>query len=287
MMAHQETHGICQSIYDAMAGDRADRYVSEFLVPSLLRSQRHRYESPIEAVDVYGSSFRCLAAIFGHYGFSRRGRERAELAATAIEALHRTGSEDDFGQFLGLSNAQVLWDNFVEVCHEHRRKPLEQLNAGVVAGMAELAQEIYRIDGRGSIALWIVDGIRRTGRCEPQFLRMVDVRGIGPKLASLIMRDVIHFFDVESLIDPIDRLYMIPIDKWMRQVAPYAIDEERAEDLADWMLAGKIAKYARKCHVSSVRFTMGTTFFGLRELRAGEDFEDRIEQVVGARFFLK
>ena len=262
-----------------MSGERADYYVGEMLVPALARACRSHHE--IESIcNRLMGPYRCLEAVYSHYAFARRGRDRFELSEIAVEALHRTSSEDDFGQFLGLSNAETLWGAFVAVCQEKGRKPMEQLNGGVVAGMAELAQEVYQIDGAGSIAAWVQKGVLQTGRIEPQFLRMVDVRGIGPKITSLFLRDLVFLFQLEEEIDHADRLYVQPIDKWIRMIAPYVIDEPNADDLADWILAGKLSKYARRAEVSGIGFNMGTTWFGMREVRAPEFFDSAVRHVV-------
>ena len=267
------------ALFRAMSGPKADHYIGEVLVPSLARPCRasHSTEAISEQLQ---KPYRCLEVIFAHYAFARRGRERFELSEIALEALHRTVEEETFGNFLALDHAETLWDSFDTICRERGRKSMEQLNIGVIAGIAELAQEIYRLDGSGSIVNWIVKSVNQKGRIEPQFLRMVDVRGVGPKITSLFLRDVVLLFGLEERLEHSDRLYVQPIDKWMRSIAPYVIEEPNAENLADWILAGKLSKYARKAGVSGVRFNMGTTWFGMREVRAPEFFESAVRQAI-------
>lgn len=278
-MPHPELRPENLAIMRAMSGPKADLYVDEVLIPSLARACRVAHDEQSIRLALAGP-YSCLEAIYSHYAFARRGKDRYELSEAAAEALHRIADEDDFGQFLALDNAESLWSAFAEVCRERGRKPMEQLNSGVIAGMAELAQEIAQIGGSGSIAEWIASGIRQSGRVEPQFLRMVDVRGIGPKITSLILRDVVFFFDLEDLVEPADRLYIQPIDKWTRMIAPYVIDEPNADDLADWILAGKFSKYTRRAGVSGIRFNMGTSLFGMREVRAPEFFDSAIRYLL-------
>jgi hypothetical protein len=256
-----------------LGGERAYRYVAEVLLPSLGRCTGDRAPTPASISKNLQSGYKSLAVIYGHYAFARRGKDRLQLSHTALEALRKTASEDDFVQFLSLSDASSLWEAFVRVAQEQGHKPMEQLNRGAVAGMAELAQEIFEIDGNGSIFAWIAKGIRQTGRIEPQFMRMVDVRGVGPKLTSLILRDVVFLAGLEDALDPADRIYIQPIDKWIRLLAPYVVDEPDADEMADWILAGKIAKYTRRAGVSGIRFNMGATYFGLREVRVPENLE--------------
>lgn len=273
----------CVRLIKALSGDRADRFVESSLLPALGKAVGLKDPTEVEVLGALQNGYKCLAAIYSHYAFSRRGKDRGHLSEIALEALKRTTTEDDFGLFLSRSDASTLWENFVVVAKEMGHKPMEQLNRGVIAGMAELAQEIFEIDQRGSIATWITDGIRKTGRLEPQFFRIVDVRGIGPKLTSLLLRDIVYLSGLENSVETADRIYIQPIDKWIRLLAPYVIDEEDAEAYADWILAGKIFKYTRRAGVSPVRFNMGATWFGMREVRVQENLERAVNHLVSGK----
>lgn len=263
-----------------LAGDRADRYIAEFILQPI---ERLLDESPLTIQDVretFSDAYDCLRIIYGQYAFSRRGKDRHELAQIALEALDRTCGPDDFEQFLAEPDASLLWKNFEAVCEDCSRKPMPQLNMGVVAGICELAQEIYRIDNVGSIAGWILKGILQTDRVEPQFLRVVDIRGVGPKIASTLMRDVVYIFSVERQVDRLDRIYIQPIDKWIRLLASYTVPEPNPSEMADWILAGKITKYARLAGVSGIRFNFGATYFGLKEVKMPENIEFEIDRLL-------
>jgi hypothetical protein len=262
----------------ALAGDRADRYISEFLLHPLQRLFGRATITIRDVREAFSDPDLCLRALYGHYAFSRRGKDRADLSDAAVEAMDRTCDEEGFEAFLEEEDGNRLWESFVEVCGERKVKPVEQLNRGVIAGLAELAQEIYRLDGVGSIAGWILKGVLQTDRLEPEFLRIVDIRGVGPKITSQFLRDTVHIYGLETQIDRMDRLYIQPIDKWMRLLAPYVIDEPNSDSLADWVLAGKLSKYSRLAGVSGIRFNMGATYFGIREVKVPE----MLEQVVGA-----
>lgn len=250
-------------------------YAQRVLVPNLLTHLPVDERSEDAARGMLCDASACLRALFGEYAFSRRGKERDELAAIAVKSLDRTLQE---GDLLGRTDAEDLWLAFENACEEAGRKPMEQINRGVVQGLAELAQEVSQDSGCGSIALWVVEAARRTGRIEAQFMRMVDVRGVGPKLASLFLRDVVYLFNLEPRIEPMDRLYYQPIDKWIRGVAEFIVEDY--EHPADWILAGKIAKIVRKSGVSGPLFNMGTTYFGSREAHSAEQFADAIEDIM-------
>lgn len=274
-----------QAIFTLMAGEMADRYLAEVLIPSLgkVLDVATPSESAIRAS--LSTAEGSLRAFLGYYAFSRRGKDRYELSSIALEALDRF-EPDTFNTFIGQPDALQLWDHFVDVCTTRQRKPMEKSNGGVVAGMAELAQEIFAVDSVGSIAGWVLSCIDRHGRLEPPFLRIVDVRGLGPKLASLLLRDIVFMFDYENRVEAADRLYCLPIDKWTRMIAPLIIEEPDVEHMPDWVLAGKVCKYARRNHISSIRFSMGLSYFGQRVISPNLPFADQVESALASRFSL-
>lgn len=266
----------------SMAGAGADGYIEDCMLPSLSA------ELGICASDLTGlksglsDPFLCLKTIYGHYAFSRRGKDRLHLSRIAVQALEQTANPAKFAQFLAERDASRLWDVFSAICEQHSRKPLEQLNRGIISGLAELAQEIYRADGNGSIADWAVSGIATDQRLEPAFERIVDIRGVGPKITSLLLRDIVLIHGIEDRVSLRDRLYVQPIDKWIRLIAPYVIEEPGIGDAADWILAGKLAKYARHGNVSGIRFNIGVTAFGTREARHPMNFDAALENLLAS-----
>jgi hypothetical protein len=254
-----------------VASQWADRYITDFLLPGLAR-----YTGVQPAVDEVRSALRdpylCLRSFLGFYAFSRRGKDRVDTANAAVAALDEVMG-DNPKPFLLASDASAMWAAFEEQCTINKRKPQEQLNVGLVAGIPELAQEIFRSDGVGSIAEWIEGTVVRTSRIEDQFMRIVDIRGVGPKVASVFLRDIVFLFSLEDQIDPIDRLYVQPLDKWTRTIAPAIIEEPGIDHSADWILAGKMAKYTRKSGISGVRFNMGVAALGAASGNAAEFLE--------------
>lgn len=285
--ARMETHPVdLQSrgvkAFRAMSGERADRYMSDVVLPGLSPDLRRSEVTQSIVRERLSDAYGCLEIVLRYYAFVRRGQDREALGAIASQALQRTTSPDRFTEFLARPHARSLWENFVAICAETNRKPIEQLNRGVIAGFAELAQEIYRNDGVGSIAKWIANGVMSTDRLDEQFMRLVDTRGVGPKISSLLARDVVFLFGLEEQLDHRDRLFVQPIDRWLRLIAPYVVEESDLGASADWILAGKLSKYARRAGVSGIRFNMGTTQFGLREVRDPSYFDAAMRRIVGS-----
>lgn len=262
----------------AMAGDYADYYIGEHFLPALHSSTRSDSATLTDIRNALSRPYPCLRSFFAHYAFARRGRDRDDLAEMAVLALKRCTSEETIYELLSEPNGNRVWDTFAQICVERKRRNSEQLNRGLIAGMIELAQEIYQVDGIGSIAGWISQGVMQTDRIEPQFLRIVDIRGVGPKTTSSFLRDISFVFGLEEQLDHADRLYIQPIDRWTRLMAEYVVPELQGEHAADWIMAGKLAKYSRRAGVSGIRFNFGTTYFGLRTVRDVARFDPCIEE---------
>lgn len=273
-----ERHRI--AILKALAGEYADSYAGDFLLPAHRTAMRAR-EASVEEIRAHLlSPYGCLQTFLTHYAFARRGRDKEEIAEIAHEALLRCCPGGDCGDLLNQPDGSELWEQFEALCSKGQKRNSEQLNRGLTAGIAELAQEIYRGDGVGSICGWIVNGALETGRIEGQFLRIVDIRGVGPKATSTFLRDIAFLFDLEEKLDHVDRLFVQPIDRWIRLLAPYVVPDEDIGDAADWVLAGKVAKYARRAAVSGIRYNMGALYFGIREVRNPACLESAVLRLV-------
>jgi hypothetical protein len=263
-----------------VAGDWADRFISLSLVPGLATSTRISNANLRDVRTALEHPFWCLHAFFHHYAFARRGKDREELASLACQALRRLSDPDGFSTILQEADGHRLWESFEELCAERKRKPNEQLNRGILAGMLELAQEVYRLDNVGSLCGWVKTGLIRTNHLEPAFLRIVDVRGVGPKTTSMFLRDLVLLLDMEDSLDHADRLYVQPVDRWLRLFAEAIVPEEEIFDAVDWVVAGKVSKYTRRAGVSGIRFNMGASYFGHKEVREPERFEHALTLLV-------
>ncbi len=267
------------AIFHKMAGEYADSYIQNSIfahVAKILNLPGATEETLLDALE---DPRQGLLTFYAHYAFARRGKDKDDLSQYARTAFLRVTEGIEFEELLQAEDGVPLWEAFEDVCKSHKAKSNETQNRGLLQGMLELAQEIYRIDKVGSIISWVIDGIERTGRLEPQFLRVVDIRGVGPKITSTYMRDVIGLFDLESSVEAADKIYIQPVDRWLRQIAPFVVPEDNMEDAADWIVAGKINKYARRAAVSGVRFNMGTSYFGQRIVKVPDRFEAALRQL--------
>lgn len=221
----------------------------------------------------------CLKVFLGIYAFARRGKDRDDLSNSAVTSVNRLFQSAEVNNILSRPDGTDLWRIFEEVSLAKGKKPHEAQNRGMIQGLLELVQEIYADDGRGSLALWIA-GAAEDGAVEDEFNRIVDIRGVGPKGTSTFIRDIVQIYDLEAKVEPSNRIYFQPVDRWLRAIAKLIVPEENMGEAADWIVAGKVSKYTRRAGVSGIRFSMGTTYFGQRMVRIPERFEEEVWQLV-------
>lgn len=259
------------SLMQSMTGSFADRYLHDQVVHPLIAGLRTDSAELEEIKAKLSDPFWCLHALFHHYVFSRRGKERAELSQIACTALRRFSKPADFTNQLAGANPVELWESFVSVAEERKTKENEQQNRAIIQGMFELAIELHQENPGVSIAGWIASAAESSHRIEANFERIVDIRGMGPKSSSLILRDIVWVFDLEDRVDYADRLYLQPIDRWLRGMVGHFIPELADQaDAADWVIAGKVSKYARHLELSGIRLNMGMTQYGASEITSIE-----------------
>jgi hypothetical protein len=266
-------------VFKKVAEDYGNKYAEDFLYPHLRRILGIEQEPPDLIRDAYMTARGSLLAFYSHYAFARRGKDREDLSNFAAEAVARVQGDGDFEAILKLEDGTALWEAFAQICLEKRRKNNEAQNRGLIQGMLELSQEVYRTDNSGSITNWMLDGIAQTRRLEPQFERIVDIRGVGPKSTSTFMRDIVFMFGYEDKVEPADRIYIHPIDRWLRMMARYLVPEPNMDKAADWIIAGKISKYSRRAGVSGIAFNMGSTYFGQKIVKDPAGFEEALKKV--------
>jgi hypothetical protein len=264
----------CQRlIIRKLAGAKAEQFQNGVLVPKLaslaLAASRDR-QGVVEALE---SPSRAMRVVLGYYAFTRRGAAGDEYARIALSSLETMAADDEgFERLLSTPDPPSLWPSFLEECERRNRKANEQLNRWLIDGFLGMAHRTRQEDGEGNIFHGIRDGVIRSGHVHPHFDRLTSIRGVGPKIASLLLRDVCWLYNLEHLVAPGDRLLLQPVDAWLRRVADRLTEEVSGEQTPDWVIAGKVAKLTRRAGVSGIAFNMGVQYFGLREARHAGGF---------------
>ena len=258
-----------EAILNRLAGEKAEKFQHEVLFPQMARAARISLPDSQAVREALADPYYAFRVMLGHYAFAKRGNDRVEYSGFALQALDKVlrGNKANFSQFLSSENApEQLWNAFVAVCQENQRKINEQLNRGLIEGLVGYAARLYAEDGIGNIWMDIQQSIVQSGRVEPIHQKITEIKGIGPKVGALVLRDMVALYNLESTIDAGDYHYLQPIDTWIRRIGPLLSDEIE-EKTADWVIAGKLAKLCRRNRVSGVRFNQGVQYLAIVELR--------------------
>jgi hypothetical protein len=258
-----------EAILNRLAGEKAEKFQHEVLYPQMARAMRIPLPNSQAVRDALADPYYAFRAMLGYYAFAKRGNDRVEYSGFALQALDKVlrGDKANFSAFLASGNApEQLWNAFVEVCQENQRKLNEQLNRGLIEGLAGYAARLYAEDDIGNIWMDIQQAIVQSGRVEPIYQQITEIKGIGPKVGALVLRDMVALYDLESRIEPGDYHYLQPVDTWIRRIGPL-LSDEIDEKTADWVIAGKLAKLCRRNRVSGVRFNQGVQYLAIVELR--------------------
>lgn len=241
-------------------------YFEDHVVPVLATASKAEEKSVEAVVRALDDPLLALRMLYRHYAFARRGKEHHQLADLAVTALRECVQEFGAIALLEKDSGEAMWERYEMNCQQAGRRTHEELNRGVIQGFLELAQEIYRLNPELTVATWVRDAVLARNLVAPVFERVVDIRGVGPKTTSTFIRDMIAIYDLEAEIDPIDRLILQPIDRWVRLIAVHYALDEGGGNAVDWVLAGKMAKLARSVGVSGIDFNMGCTWFGQKQV---------------------
>lgn len=87
------------------------------------------------------------------------------------------------------------------------------------------------------------------------------ITGIGPKISSLYLRDLVDIYDLENRIAPEDLRFLQPIDVWVRRLAGKTgiIGDGQ---LSDAEIQKEIVRVCRDLGVSALRFNQGAWYLG-------------------------
>lgn len=258
-----------EAILHRLAGEKADKFQREVLYPQMARAMKLSLPNSEAVREALADPYYAFRVMLGYYAFAKRGNDRVEYSGFALQALDKVlqGNKVNFSAFLASGNApERLWNAFVEVCKENQRKVNEQLNRGLIEGLAGYTAQLYADDEIGNIWMDILQAIVQSGRVEPIHEKITDIKGIGPKVGSLVLRDMVALYDLESHIDPSDYHYLQPVDTWIRRIGPM-LTEEINDKTADWVIAGKLSKLCRRNRVSGVRFNQGVQYLAIVEVR--------------------
>lgn len=178
----------------------------------------------------------------------RRDEISKEFQNRTIKTLDNYYSVGSIGQI----NAQELESSLKEnLVNNHKDRQMVIAAIKFASGITGCNIVAYSID------------MIRARKTEDIYNQLVALPQIGPKLASLFLRDVVLFYDLKKFLTIDAEKYMQPIDTWVRQVAEVlkVISKDDKDPIA---VAEKITNQCRNHSVCPLLFNAGAWHVGAR-----------------------
>lgn len=248
-------------IVETLAGKPADAYIAAKIVAQIASLLELDCDSLSDIRTALQDPRYVFVMLLGKYASQRRSDDLDKYSEVSARAVSLTLGNADFAEFLDSGDYESLWLSFAEICGQEGVKPREPELRSIIEGFAELGMEVYAQQGEENLLNWLSTEIRETSRLKHVFERLGLIKGLGPKSAGLLLRDLVLLSQMEDSVHFAHRLYLQPITASVRKVSKYIIPEAREEKLADWVIAGKLGKAARCAGVSGIRLNMGAHEF--------------------------
>lgn len=201
-----------------------------------------------------------LKFIFNGYAFERDVKIYSGPAVSALEEFDCVPTPDD------------LWNKFKGVCKNEGWGINRKLNEGVVRGLTSLTRD------EGNLISWIKNEIKENGKLDSIYLKLTENKGISQKKASFIIRDAVFLISFEDQIKRCDRLYLQPIDRWVKGIAKILFPN--LHDNTERIVIAKILSGAcTQFGISDIEFNQGAWYFGREEVERKELLRKKIKAI--------
>jgi len=253
-----------QRIMKQLAGEWASIYQQEHkktpqIAPSLVRNPQKGLE------------------YFLGDSFARAGGEQAGYGKTAIDALRRCVSKmKDYEAFVTDENApELAWAEFEKICSSKGAGVNKRLNEGVVKGLVRLAQESGDYDYNPFRYIRKMAEFSMTDA----FIALTNIKGIGDKIATFLLRDLICILNLEEKIPLEHRILLQPVDRWVKNTA-ICLWADLEVRVSSWGIAMRIVDKCNEFNISGVRFNQGTWKFGTSKVKNIKHLRNDLEELL-------
>jgi hypothetical protein len=189
---------------------------------------RARFQKPLwERYPMYlEDPLHAILIFLDGYAFERRGRNPAYSHA-AVEAIQRA-KESSMNQDL----PQQVWKTFSGLLDSKglnkERNPIFHKTGS--------CRCVWCIMGSQNIILWSKKAIAEGG-VEAAWKRFKAIRGVGDKIASFFLRDLVVHFELSHNLDRgRNRWLLQPVDVWVRRGVFLLSGNEKDDEVAKWLV---------------------------------------------------
>jgi len=150
--------------------------------------------------------------------------------------------------------------------------PLCHTDKGCKCALCVLRQEGY--ESKPNIVT-VTRQLLENGEVQKTYKVLKRIRGIGPKITSLFLRDVADWFKINDL-PPDQRFLLQPVDVWVRRTveALNPMDKKRDEDIARW-----ICEESRKFNANPEKVNQGIWYFCSQVVGSKQRLEEALKNI--------
>ena len=225
-------------VYFRFFAELADLFEARFMKPLWLRYP-----------DRDSDNFDALALFLDGYAFARQGA-KPDFAHAAVDVVKELKTRAQ--SLTADSTAQLAWEMFRT---RLRYKDLNEANnplcpsgtdytrrTGPSATYSDSVFEFLRSFEEHQIVPNIVSFVRyslKIDKVRDAHKSLCTINGIGPKIASLFLRDVAKFYEV---FPSKDRVLLQPVDVWIKRITSYMFRRDlSSEDIPELILEHTLA----------------------------------------------
>jgi len=136
-------------------------------------------------------------------------------------------------------------------------------------GLTRLATETARKSL--SISQHLISQVTKKGTEAAYITLRVDAQ-LGRKVSAFYLRDLVWLADLEEQIPLMDRMFIQPVDIWVRRLARLLWPKYNTDRLDDLLVARKLSSECHRYQVSDVALNQGAWYFGSQQVGVASRF---------------
>ena len=216
---------------------------------------------PAYATDIWDS----LAIFLEGYAFERQGKN-PDYPYAAVDALFYSKERNN-----NIFNQQIInlmWNRFSELLRNQnlnqRNNPIYPLanpdNLRIGNERFSLVEVVIdeNIIPQNTLTTYLRNLINQTHNIQRPFNILTRIRGIGPKIASFYLRDLVYIMNID-LANIQNRTLLQPIDTWVKRTVEILTNDENMnnrQQIAEWVVSNCLEN-----NINPERVNMGMWFF--------------------------
>jgi len=203
----------------------------------------------------FHDNYQALVCFFEHYAYQRQGAPATTYSEIALKALKNRfhGSL----RFVTIKDARAIWKDYQKIA----RDEYNDLGVNKTHNPMRSDKGLLAIIARKNIANLAshVKGMIQNNQTREAHELVMDVRGIGTKIASLYLRDIAYLGRIpENGIK--DQCYLQPVDTWIKQTLSIIFGNKKQAFLKKQQ--EMIIRLCEAANVSPIAFNQGAWLLG-------------------------